>query len=190
MGRGKLATDPPIVLLFATSLRTGADYESALRERGYEVLRAASTRSLERWLRDAKVALVVLDCGTNDSERAIRVLNSAAGSVPRLWVSSSPDAPAQSGRLGVTALLIDPDDVVAVVASVARFLAPRGPVERSHPFLADGTNPARTIGRPRPRGTGPIAARPKRDEHAERDPSTSWDDPTSDWKLRAKTNGD
>ncbi|KAB2896332.1 MAG: hypothetical protein F9K40_14690, partial [Kofleriaceae bacterium] len=88
MGRGKLATDPPIVLLFATSLRTGADYESALRERGYEVLRAASTRSLERWLRDAKVALVVLDCGTNDSERAIRVLNSAAGSVPRLWVSS------------------------------------------------------------------------------------------------------
>lgn len=178
-----MVTDPPVVLLFATSLRTGADYESALRERGYEVLRAASTRSLERWLRDAKVSLVLLDCGTSDTERAIRVLNSAAGAVPRVWVSSSPDAPARSGHFGVTALLIDPDDVVAVIASVERFLAPRGPVERPHPFLADGTNPPGA--RARPRGTGPVA-----EPAADRDPSTSWDDPTSDWKLRARTGGD
>lgn len=176
-----MVADPPVVLLFAPSLRTGADYESALRNRGYEVVRASSTRSLERWLRDAKVALVLLDCGTSDTERAIRVLNSAAGSVPRVWVSSSPDAPARSGHFGVTALLIDPDDVIAVIASVERFLAPRGPIERPHPFLADGTNPpgART----RPRGTGPVPE----PSATERDPSASWDDPTSDWKLRART---
>jgi hypothetical protein len=180
------SSSPPIVLLFASSLRTGADYEPALRERGYEVVRAASTRSVERIVRDARIELVVLDCGTSEAERAIRVLNSLGRSVPRVWVSSSPDAPRQSGHFGVDVLLIDPDDVVAVITSVERILAPRGRVERPHPFMADGTNPAGA--RVRPRGTGPVT--PERVAVKERDPSTSWDDPTSDWKLRGKSGAD
>lgn len=171
-----MATDPLVVLLYASALRTGADFEPALRERGFEVLRAASVRSLERYLRDAPVSLVLLDCGTSDTERAIPVIEASGSSVPRLWVSSSPDAPQRSGHLGVDALLIDPDDVVGVVDSVERFLTPRGSVERPHPFLADGTNPPR----PRPRGTGPVG------DKNERDASSSWDDPTSDWKLKPR----
>lgn len=160
-------------------MRTGADYESALRERGFEVVRAASTRSLARQLRDAPVELVLLDCGTSDTERAIEVLEASGCAVPRLWVSSSPDAPVRSGHFGVDALLIDPDDVVAVIASVARFLAPHGAIESAHPFMADGTNPPG--GRARsPRGTGPVR------DHGDRDPSSSWDEPTSDWKIRPK----
>lgn len=176
-GQGFVAPTRPVVLLYASTLRTGADYEPALLDAGYEVVRAATTRSVERGLRDAAVELVLLDCGTSDAERATRVLNSIGRPVPRIWVSSSPDAPMRSGHLGVTALLIDPDDVTAVMASVARFLAPRAPIERAHPFMADGTNPP---GRTRPRGTGPVV---------ETDPSPSWDDPTSDWKLRGKTGG-
>jgi hypothetical protein len=107
------------------------------------------------------------------------VLNSLGRSVPRIWVSSSSDAPARSGHFGVDALLIDPDDVVAVVARVERILAPRGPVDPPHMFMADGTNPPR--GRTRPRGTGPVA---EDAGAAARDPSASWDDPTSDWKLK------
>jgi DNA-binding response OmpR family regulator len=167
-----------VVLLFASSMRTGADYESALRERGFEVVRAASTRSLERQLRDVPIDLVLLDSGTSETQRAIQVLEASGCSVPRLWVSSSPDAPVRSGHFGVDALLIDPDDVVAVIARVERFLTPRGAVEAAHPFMADGTNPPRA----RPRGTGPVADKGER----EREPSTSWDDPTSDWKLKPR----
>jgi len=173
-----MATDSLVVLLYASALRTGADFEPALRERGFEVMRAASVRSLERILRDTPVHLVLLDCGTSDTERAIPAIESTGSSVPRLWVSSSPDAPKRSGHLGVDALLIDPDDVLGVIDSVERFLMPHGKVERPHPFLADGTHPPRA----RPRGTGPVAERKERD----RDPSASWDDPTSDWKLKPR----
>jgi DNA-binding NtrC family response regulator len=178
-----VATTQPVVLLYASTLRTGADYEQALRESGYEVVRAATTRSVERCLRDSAVELVLLDCATSDAERATRVINSIGRSMPRIWVSSSSDAPRRSGHLGVDVLLIDPDDVVAVMASVARFLTPRAPVERPHRFMADGTNPPRG----RPRGTGPVGARA---EIKDRDPSASWDDPTSDWKLRGKPGDD
>lgn len=173
-----MASDPPVVLLYASALRTGADFEPALRARGFEVLRAASVRSLERILRDGAVQLVLLDCGTSDTERAIPAIEATGSSVPRLWVSSSPDAPRRSGHLGVDALLIDPDDVVGVIERVERFLMPHGRVERPHPFMADGTNPPRA----RPRGTGPVAECNERD----RDPSASWDDPTSDWKLKPR----
>lgn len=174
-----MAVTPPVVLLFASVQRTGADYEPALRERGYEVVRASSSRGLERQLRDVRVELVLLDCSTSETERACRVLNSLGRSVPRIWVSSSSDAPERSGHFGVDALLIDPDDVVAVMARVERILAPRGVVEQPHLFMADGTHPPG--GRHRPRGTGPVVDRAER---AERDPSSSWDDPTSDWKLK------
>ncbi|HUQ08526.1 MAG TPA: hypothetical protein VM261_38810 [Kofleriaceae bacterium] len=177
-----MAATQPVVLLYASTLRTGADYEPALRDAGYEVMRAATTRSVERCLRDAPVELVLLDCATSDAERATRVLNSLGRSMPRVWVSSSPDAPMRSGHLGVDVLLIDPDDVVAVMASVTRFLTPRAPVERPHGFMADGTNPARG----RPRGTGPVRAAIARAQPSERDPSASWDDPTSDWKIKPR----
>jgi hypothetical protein len=176
----------PVVLLFASALRTGADYEPALRERGYEVLRAATTRSLERCMRDAVVDLVLLDSASaSDVERAIKVLNSAGRPIPRLWVSASSDAPSRSGHLGVDALLIDPDDVVGVLASVARFLRPHGSIETPHPFMADGTNPPRG----RVRGTGPVKPKAKGSEPdvaPEPDPSSSWEDPTNDWKIKPR----
>jgi hypothetical protein len=182
------------VLLFSSTLRTGADFEPALRERGLEVLRASSTRSLERHLQDPRVQLVLLDCpSARETERAVAILDGGR-SVPRIWVSSSSDAPMRSGHLGVDALLIDPDDVVAVIASVERFLAPWANVSPPrHGSVADGTNPPR----PRPRGTGPVAGEAQAAQAAqaaaelpdERDPSTSWDEPTSDYKLRLKTNG-
>jgi hypothetical protein len=179
-------TAASVVLLFASALRTGADYEQALRDRGYEVLRAATARSLERYMRDAVVDLVLIDsASTTDAERAIKVLNSVGRPIPRLWVSASSDAPSNSGHLGVDALLIDPDDVVGVIASVERFLQPRGPVETPHSFMADGTHPPRA----RIRGTGPVRAKPKAGEaeaERERDPSSSWEDPTSDWKIKPR----
>jgi hypothetical protein len=179
-----VAATAPVVLLFASALRTGADYEQALRERGYEVLRAATTRSLERYMRDEPVELVLLDCPSfSDIERAVHVLEASGRSAPRLWVSASPDAPSRSGHIGVDALLIDPDDVVGVLASVERFLRPHGRIEKPHPFMAEGTNPPR----PRIRGTGPVRAKAKAAEpERERDPSSSWEDPTSDWKIKPK----
>jgi DNA-binding response OmpR family regulator len=173
-------SDVPLVLLFTPTTRVGADFENAFRARGYGVVRASTARSLSQLADDHRIKVVVLDCSECRAlERAVEVLDGARSSVPRIWVSSSSDAPARSGGLGIDALLIDPDDVAGIVASVERFLRPRrattAPPVRFE--LASGTNAPRA----RTRGTGPVTARRSPTE----DPSGSWDDPTSDWKLRS-----
>ncbi len=177
-----MATDPPTILLFSPTVRVGGDFETALRARGFEVVRAASTRSLVRHLDAGGIHLVVLDSASwHDTARAVQTLDDARLSVPRIWVSASSDAPARSGHMGIDALLIDPDDVAAIVASVERFLAPHlQPGESaSRVIFAGGTHPPRA----RPRGTGPVAAAAADRSDGE---SSTWDDPTSDWHLRGR----
>ena len=174
------AQDLFVILLYAPRLREGEDYQRALEAHGYEVVRAGSVQGLTRHVQDGGVDLVILDDPSWAQTRgAIAALDAALESVPRIWVSSWPEAPAQSGKLGVDALLIDPDDVEELVARVQQLLAPRSThrASTSQQLFALGSNPAL------PRRTTAPAPIPD-DVLASVEDPPRWDDETDSWSPK------
>jgi hypothetical protein len=70
--------------------------------------------------------------------------------VPRLWLSTWPEAPVHSGRLGVDALVLDPTDVDAIAEHADRVLAPRPRRTSTGNLFAVGSSPS--LVPPKPRG--------------------------------------
>jgi hypothetical protein len=171
-----------MILLYAPRLREGEDYQRPLEAQGYEVVRAGSVQSLTRHLQDGGVDLVILDDPSWEQTRgAVAALDSALESVPRIWVSSWPEAPRQSGKLGVDALLIDPDDVGELVGRVTQLLSPRsspGRVATSH-LLALGSSPI--LPRRLPQATPPPDPSVRAAEH---DDAPLWEEATDSWSPK------
>ena len=171
-----------MILLYAPRLREGEDFQGALEAHGYEVVRAGSVQSLARHVQDGGVDLVILDDPTwEQTKGAVAALDAALESVPRIWVSSWPEAPAQSVKLGVDALLIDLYDVDALVTRVNDLLRPRsssGRAGSSGPLLAIGSNPSL----PR-RATVSPAPIPD-DVLAEVEDPPRWDEETDSWSPK------
>ncbi len=169
-----------LIVLYAPRLREGEDYQRPLEAQGYEVVRAGSVQGLARHVQDGGVDLVILDDPSwEQTKGAVVALDAALESVPRIWVSSWPDAPRQSGKLGVDALLINPDDVNELVARVVQLLSPRSSPQRlgTTSLLALGSNPALPR---RANGTAPFETVPRPPV----EDLPQWDEATDAWSPR------
>lgn len=114
------------ILLFAPRLRDGTDYEAALASRGWSVERAATPRSFTALLKARPVDLVVLDDPAFELVRfAFTAMDAMEDPVARIWISSLTEAPGESARLGVDALLLVPVDAVRLADHAAALLQPR-----------------------------------------------------------------
>lgn len=138
-------TMSPTILLFSPRVRGEPDLQTALEGQGWNVVRAASPRSFSTMLTSRPVDLVVFDDPPWDLvEHAISTLDTVSEPVPRLWLSSAPEAPGQSGRLGIDALLLSPVEHGKLVDHIGALLAPHtassSGVHRAFPL---GTNPPR-----------------------------------------------
>jgi hypothetical protein len=173
-----------MIVLYAPKLRGGEDYQRPLEAQGYEVVRAGSVQSLARHVQDGGVDLVILDDPSwEQTKGAVAALDSTLESVPRIWVSSWPEAPRQSGKLGVDALLIDPEDIPGLVARVSQLLSPRSAPGRatSASLFALGSSPSLSRF---PSGTTPP---PLAVEVDGTDEGALWEDATDAWTPPPKS---
>jgi hypothetical protein len=146
-------TTSATILLFAPRLRDGTDYEAVLASRGWCVERAATPRSFTALLKARPVDLVVLDDPAFELVRfAVTAMDAMEDPVPRIWVSSLTEAPGESARLGVDALLLVPVDAVRLADHAAALLQPRAHSSSgSHPTFPLGSQ----LGTPIPHGLTP-----------------------------------
>lgn len=142
-----------VVLLYSPSASPAV--RAALVARGWAVQLVSSLAEGKAALGGAAVDLVILDDPSwAQAKEMIAMLDAGPKPVPRLWVSSLPEAPAHSGRLGVDALLLDPSDVDGIAAQAERFIEPRMARASTTPLFAAGSSPAvRTVPRAA-RGSG------------------------------------
>jgi DNA-binding NtrC family response regulator len=129
------------ILLFAPRLRDDLDLQAAFEDEGWHVTRAASARGFAAMLKARPADLVVLDDPPWEMARfALTAMDASNETVPRVWLSSLPEAPVHSGKLGVEALLLAPVDVTRVVDTIAALLAPRSASSSgSHRFFPLGS---------------------------------------------------
>lgn len=123
---------------------------SALAERGWAVRTVATLAEGRSVLGQDAVDLVILDDPSwAQAREMIAMLDASPTPVPRVWVSSWPEAPGHSGKLGVDALLLDPTDVDAVAAQAERFMMPRARRASTASLFASGSSPAVPAAPPR-----------------------------------------
>lgn len=114
------------ILLFAPRLRDEAGFGGALEARGWSVVRTSSAHGLATMMKARTFDLVVLDDPSFDLVKfAVTAMDAMDAPVPRIWVSSLPEAPGESARLGVDALLLVPVDASRLADHVAALLEPR-----------------------------------------------------------------
>ncbi len=117
----------PTVLLYSPRARGEVDYQAAIEDAGYRVVRCSTIAGCEPYL-DGGADLVLLDDPPWELARTLVIaLDAARLPVARIWVSSWSRAPALAGKLGVDALLLEPRDIAAVVERVRRALTPARP---------------------------------------------------------------
>lgn len=156
---------PRCVLLYSPT--GSASVRAALVERGWAVRSAATLAEGRAAIGDGTIDLVIMDDPSwVQARELIAMLDASPALVPRMWVSSLPEAPAHSGKLGIDALLLDPRDVDGIANQVERFFEPRHQRSGTHPLFAAGSSPA----------VKPPPAR------AARGSTGPWDDePTGEW---------
>ena len=116
---------------------------AALTARGWAVTLVSTLAEGKQALGAAGIDLVILDDPSwAQAKEMIAMLDAGPRPVPRLWVSSLPEAPAHSGRLGVDALLLDPQDIDGIAAQAERFIEPRMARASTTPLFASGSSPA------------------------------------------------
>ena len=136
-----MSTHAVTILLFSPRLRDEHDLQVALESKGWTVVRAASARGFAAMMKARPVDLVVLDDPPWEMARfAMTAMDASPDPVPRIWLSSLPEAPANSGKLGVDALLLEPRDVDGVVAQVRRTLATARPPTEQLPIVPRAGN--------------------------------------------------
>ncbi len=129
------------ILLFAPRLRDDLGHQQVLERRGWTVVRASSPRSFSTLLEARPVDLVVLDDPTYELVKfAVTAMDAMPDPVPRIWVSSRPEAPVESARLGIDALLLAPVDHKRLADHAAALLEPRvHSTSGSHPVFPLGS---------------------------------------------------
>lgn len=174
----------PTILLFAPRLHDATDYQAMLEARGWSVVRAASARSLAVLMKARTVDLVVLDDPPWDLARfAVTALDAMSEPVPRIWLSSLPEAPGHSAKLGVDALLLVPFDSALLVDHVSVLLHPRmassSGSQPQFPLGSQPSLPATPIGlSPSPFPETTVGLRPRR----QRTDGGGWDEEsTGNW---------
>ena len=121
------------VLLYAPRPRDDADYQAALEEAGYRVVRSTTVSGCVAHL--GRADAVVLDDPPWELIRSlIATLDTAPLPLPRVWVSSWSMAPSVAGKLGIEALLLE-RDVRAVVEEVTRTIAQPPPIAAEAPAV-------------------------------------------------------
>lgn len=114
------------ILLLAPRLRDEHDLQLALEREGWEVVRAATARGFAAMMKARTVDLVVLDDPPWEMACfAVTAMDASPEPVPRIWLSSLPEAPASSGKLGVDALLLAPVDSDKLIDRIETLLSPR-----------------------------------------------------------------
>lgn len=125
----------PTVLLYSPRTRgdSDVDYQAALEQAGYLVVRSATVSGCIAHL--GRADAVVLDDPPWELMRAlIATLDAGPLPIPRIWVSSWSMAPALAGKLGIEALLLE-RDVRLVVEHVQRTLgSARAPISEELPL--------------------------------------------------------
>jgi DNA-binding response OmpR family regulator len=121
-----MTKQPVTILLFAPRLRDEHDLQLALERKGWTVVRAASARGFAAMMKARPVDLVVLDDPPWELARfAMSAMDASPDPVPRIWLSSLPEAPANSGKLGVDELLLAPVEADKLCDRVEALLNPR-----------------------------------------------------------------
>lgn len=121
-----MTKQPVTILLFAPRLRDEHDLQLALEAKGWDVVRAASARGFAAMMKARPVDLVVLDDPPWEMARfAMTAMDASPDPVPRIWLSSLPEAPANSGKLGVDELLLAPVDAETLIDRIEALLNPR-----------------------------------------------------------------
>lgn len=114
------------ILLLSPRLRDEHDLQLTLERQGWEVVRAASARGFAAMMKARSVDLVVFDDPPWEMARfAVTAMDASPEPVPRIWLSSLPEAPANSGKLGVDALLLAPIDSEKLIDHIETLLNPR-----------------------------------------------------------------
>jgi DNA-binding response OmpR family regulator len=117
---------PVTILLFAPRLRDEHDLQLALERKGWNVVRAASARGFAAMMKARPVDLVVLDDPPWEMARfAMTAMDASPDPVPRIWLSSLPEAPGNSGKMGVDELLLAPVDSDKLIDRIESLLSPR-----------------------------------------------------------------
>ena len=114
----------PTVLLYAPGGEREVDYQAALEDAGYRVVRSSTIAGCEPYLDGGADLILLHDPPWELARTLVAALDRAPLPVARIWVSSWSRAPALAGKLGVDALLLEPRDVAAVVERVGRALVP------------------------------------------------------------------
>jgi hypothetical protein len=174
------------ILLFAPRLRDEHGHQTALEARGWTVVRAGSARSFSALLEARAVDLVVLDDPTFELVKfAVTAMDAMPDPVARIWVSSRPEAPGESARLGIDALLLAPVDPQRLGDHAAALLEPRAQSSSgSHPTFPLGsqlstTPPGGHLVAPAPAqettvGLRPRSMRPRTDGGWEEESTGNW----------------
>ena len=114
----------PTVLLYSPRTQADVDYQAALEDAGYRVVRSSTIAGCALYL-DGGADLLLLDDPPWELARTlVTAFDKAPLPVVRIWVSSWSKAPAMACKLGVDALLLEPRDVAAVIERVSQALAP------------------------------------------------------------------
>ncbi len=134
------------ILLVESDPETRERFASCLRDAGHEVLVAVSSN--EAYLRTSEGGIDVIVVDASDPHdgtvELARNLNSLPDAPPIILVSSSPEAPEVSVRIGAAAFLAQPCDPVDLVAAVGRSTGEVRPVRMFEDFSDDDpTGPAR-----------------------------------------------
>ena len=134
----------PTVLLYSPRPQGDIDYQMALEAAGFRVVRSATVAGCAKHLEEG-IELVVLDDPPWELARGlVALLDVTPLPTPRIWVSSSSEAPTRAGKLGVDALLLEPRDIAAVVAQVRRTLVSWSPATEQVPMRRAGSRRAET----------------------------------------------
>jgi len=119
----RIDTNAGTVLVVQADPRLIATWSSALRARGHAVLEVSEVAAAVERAREGGIDAVVLD--SLDPSRSARALLDSLARLPEppplILVSSSPQAPELSARLGAAAFVpkpSSPDDIVAAVDRV------------------------------------------------------------------------
>ncbi|MEZ4400987.1 MAG: hypothetical protein R3B06_13255 [Kofleriaceae bacterium] len=110
-----------VVLLYSPASTSTATVSHALTERGWLVQSAATLAECQEALAGGTIDLAVLDDPSwAQARELVQMLEAGPAAVPRVWVSSWPEAPAHSAKLGVDALMLDPTDVDGIALHLER----------------------------------------------------------------------
>ena len=154
-----------VVLLYASTASTSV--QNALVDRGWAVRTVTTLAEGKAAISLGAIDLVVMDDPSwAEARELVAMLDASPALVPRLWVSSWPEAPSHSVKLGIDALLLDPTDVDGIANQAERFFEPRLARANTSQLFAAGSSPS-------------VRATPSR---TARGSGTPWDDEyTGEW---------